>query len=259
MTAVTGAGERAAVRDPHDLPEVVAGRVATHRPHRLTVDDVMSSDVATVPPTATFHEMNGLMTERGVSALPVVDPRGELLGMVSEADLLLKEAAPHLRRQWLPDGGRSAELRRKASAIDAAGVMTTPVVSVRSGASVAAAVRLLHEHQIKRLVVLGPDNRMVGIVSRHDLLAGFNRSDDEIRADVVDGVIPRWLVVDPVHVRVEVHGGVVRLSGTVERRSDAEILPHLVRGLDGVVDVDSALEYGFDDRNLSPSREHHVS
>ncbi len=259
MTAVTVAGEGAAVREPQDPREVVAGRVATHRPHRLTVDDVMTRDVVTVPPTATFHEMNGLMTERGVSALPVVDQGGELLGIVSEADLLLKEAAPRPRRQWLPERGRSADLQRKADAVDAAGVMTTPVVSVRSGAWVAAAVRLLHEHQIKRLVVLGLDNRMVGIVSRHDLLAGFSRSDDEIRADVVDGVIPRWLLVDPVHIGIEVHGGVVRLSGTVERRSDAEVLPHLVRGLDGVVDVESALEFSLDDRNLPASREQHVS
>jgi CBS domain-containing protein len=104
-------------------------------------------------------------------------------------------------------------------------------------------------------VALDANNQLVGIVSRRDLLAGFSRSDDDIRADVVEGVIPRWLLVDPVHVRVQVHGGVVRLEGTVERRSDAEVLPHLVRGLDGVVDVDSALEYGLDDRNLSPSRE----
>jgi osmotically-inducible protein OsmY len=80
-----------------------------------------------------------------------------------------------------------------------------------------------------------------------------------IRTDVVDGVIPRWAVIDPARVRVEVRGGVVRLDGTVERRSDAEILPHLVRGLDGVVDVESALEFVVDDRNVSPSREHRIS
>ena len=259
MASLADSGAGMAVHRSQPHTEDVATRAATHRPHRLSVDDVMTRDVVTVPPTATFHEMVGLMAVRGISALPVVDQGGDLVGIVSEADLLLKESAPPPRRQWLREGSRSADLRRKADAVDAAGVMTTPVVSVRSGAPVVAAVRLLREHQVKRLVVLGVDNRMVGIVSRHDLLAGFSRSDDEIRADIVDGVIPRWLLVDPVHVRVAVRGGVVRLEGTVERRSDAEVLPHLVRGLDGVVDVESALDYVLDDRNLSPSREHRIS
>jgi CBS-domain-containing membrane protein len=240
-----------------ELPQVsdAAGR----RPRRLTVDDVMSRDVTTVQPTATFHEMIGLMDRAGVSALPVVGDRGELLGIVSEADLLPKEAPPSPRRRWLPEGADSVAWRRRAGAVAAADVMTAPVISIKSGASLARAVRMLHEHEIKRLVVLGPDNTMVGIVSRRDLLAGFRRSDDDIRADIVEGVLPRWLLVDPVHVQVEVSGGVVRLTGTVERRSDADILPHLVRGLDGVVDVDSSLEYGLDDRHLSPSRELRIS
>ena len=259
MATVTSAGGGVAVPDPQGRREAVAVRVTAHRPHRLTVDDVMSRDVVTVPPTATFHEMLSLMTGRGISALPVVGEGGELLGIVSEADLLPKETPLSPRRRWVPEGAGSAARRRKASGVDASDVMTTPVVSVLSGVPVAAAVRLLQQHQIKRLVVLGADNRMMGIVSRRDLLAGFSRSDDDIRADVVEGVIPRWLLVDPVHVRVAVHGGVVRLEGTVERRSDAEVLPHLVGGLDGVVAVHSALEYGLDDRRLSPSRELHIS
>jgi CBS-domain-containing membrane protein len=249
-------GDEAAAR-----PEVRTQAVpaTAHRPHRLTVDDVMSRDVVTVRPTATFHEMIGLMDQQGVSALPVVGDRGEVLGMVSEADLLPKESPLSPRRRWLPEGADSVAWRRRAEGVDAAEVMTTPVISISSDASVALAIRLLHEHGIKRLVVLGDDKRMVGMVSRRDLLAGFRRSDDDIRADVVEGVIPHWLLVDPVHVHVEVNGGVVRLEGTVERRSDADILPHLVRGLDGVVDVDSSLEYRLDDRHLSPSRELHIS
>lgn len=227
-----------------------------HRPHRLTVGDVMSRDVVTVRPTATFHEMAGVMDQKGVSALPVVGDRGEVLGIVSEADLLPKESPTAPRRhRWLPEGAASEAWRRKADGTTAADVMTTPVISIASSDPLALAVRLLHEHGIKRLVVLGVDNQMVGMLSRRDLLAGFRRSDDDIRADIVEGVIPRWLFADPVHVHVEVSGGVVRLEGTVERRSDADILPHLVRGLDGVVDVHSTLEYGLDDRHLSTSRE----
>jgi CBS domain-containing protein len=174
--------------------------VSPPRPRRLLVEDVMSRDVVTVAPTATFHQMIGLMRRREVSALPVIDDDGTLLGIVSEADLL-------------------------------------------------------EHHRIKRVVVLDGDDQMVGIVSRRDLLAGFNRSDADIRADVIEGVIPRWLMIDPSGLEVEVHGGVVRIEGTVDLRSDADILAHLVRGLDGVVDVDSAVKYGLDDRDVALSRE----
>lgn len=236
-----------------------AGAVTAMRPRRLVVEDVMTRDVVTVAPTATFHQMIGLMRLHGISALPVVGEQGALLGIVSEADLLLKESPPSPWRRWLPEGSRSVTRRRKADGADAADVMTTPVVSVGSRASLVVAVRLLQQHQIKRLVVLDAAHKMVGIVSRRDLLAGFSRSDAEIRADVIEGVIPRWLLVDPTRVRVEVHGGVVRLEGTVDRRSDVEVLAHRVRGLDGVVDVDSAVEYGWDDRDLAPSRELHIT
>jgi CBS-domain-containing membrane protein len=219
----------------------------------------MTRDVVTVAPAATFHQMTGLMRRHGISALPVVGEQGALLGIVSEADLLLKETPPPPRRWWVPEGSRSAARRRTAGGVDAADVMTTPAISVGSRASLVVAVRLLQKHQIKRLVVLDADNQMVGIVSGRDLLAGFSRSDAEIRADVIEGVIPRWLLVDPAGVRVEVHGGVVRLEGTVDRRSDAEVLAHLVRGLDGVVEVDSAVDYGWDDRDLAPSRELHIN
>jgi CBS-domain-containing membrane protein len=239
--------------------EAVASRVTGHRPYRLTVGDVMSRDVVTVGATATFHEMAALMDQRGVSALPVLGDRGEVLGIVSEADLLPKEDPPSSRRRWLPEGADSVAWRRRADGVTAADLMTAPVISISSTALLALAVRLLHERGIKRLAVLGVDNQIVGMVSRGDLLAGFRRNDCDIRADIVEGVIPRWLLVDPVHVHVDVTGGVVRLEGTVPRRSDADILPHLVRGLDGVVDVDSSLEYSLDDRHLPLSREMHIS
>lgn len=225
------------------------------RPHRLLVEDVMTRDVVTIAPTASFHEMIGLMRQRGISALPVVDEEGNLRGIVSEADLLLKEVPPQPRRRWAPESSGSAARRRKSDGASAAEVMTAPVISVGSRASLVVAVRLIQKHEIKRLVVLDADNEMVGIVSRRDLLAGFNRSDAEIRADVIDGVIPRWLLADPSGIRVEVDGGVVRLEGTVGRRSDAEVLAHLVRGLDGVVEVESTVAYTWDDRDVALSRE----
>jgi CBS domain-containing protein len=232
--------------------------VSPPRPRRLLVEDVMSREVVTVPPSATFHQMIGLMRRYGVSALPVVGDDGALLGIVSEADLLLKETPPSPRRRWVPEGGAATTRRRKADGVVAADVMSAPPISVGSRAPLAAAARLLQEHQIKRLVALDSDDHMVGIVSRRDLLAGFSRSDAEIRSDVIDGVIRRWLMADPADVRVNVDGGVVRLEGIVDRRTDAEILVHMVRGLDGVVEVESAVDYRWDDRDVALSRELHT-
>ena len=242
-----------------DRRHVPAIRVPMPRPRRLLVGDVMTRDVVAVTPAASFHVMAGLMRRTGVSALPVVDENGELLGIVSEADLLPKENPNPPRRRWVPESGESTDRRRKAGGMVAADVMTSPVTSIGPRASLAAAARLLEHHRIKRLAVLDGDGRMVGIVSRSDLLAAFSRSDDEIRLDVVEGVIPRWLMVEPMSLLVAVRDGVVRIEGVVERRSEADILTHLVRGLDGVVDVDNAVSYRWNDRNVALSRELHIA
>jgi CBS domain-containing protein len=234
-------------------------QVSRLRPHRLTVEDVMSRGVVTVAPTATFHQMIGLMRKHAVGALPVVGHNGALLGIVSEADLLPKESPPPPRRRWLPEGSDSAQRRQKAGGVAACDVMSAPAISIGARASLAAAVRVLEHQRIKRLVVLDGEDQLVGIVSRRDLLAAFSRSDAEIRCDIVEGVIPRWLMIDPAGIRVEVRGGVVRLEGIVDLRSDSVILTHLVRGLDGVVDVDSTVNYRWNDRDPAPSRELHIS
>jgi CBS domain-containing protein len=258
MTVRSKPASEAAVHRDDGRRQTPVSPVPALRPRRLLVADVMSRDVVTVAPTATFHRMIGLMRRHAVSALPVVGDNGTLLGIVSEADLLPKESPPPPRRRWVPEGAQSAARRRRAGGAAAADVMSTPAISIDPRASLAAAVRLLEQHRIKRLVVLDGDHEMVGIVSRRDLLAGFSRSDAEIRSDVIEGVIPRWLMIDPAGLSVEVHGGVVRIEGTVDLRSDADILAHLVRGLDGVVDVESTVNYRRNDRDLALSRELHV-
>jgi CBS domain-containing protein len=117
----------------------------------------------------------------------------------------------------------------------------------------------MHAHDVKRLVVVGEDGTLLGIVSRRDLLGAFTRADEEIRLDIVEGVLPRWLGIDPKPVDVSVAGGIVLLRGGLPRRSDIEILVALVTGLDGVVEVDSQLRYDFDDGHLKAATEAHVS
>ena len=225
--------------------------------HRQTVGDVMTSPVITVPPQAHYKEVVRLMAEHAVSALPVVDDTGSLLGVVSEADLLLKREWRHARHMpWLQGRGRRLA-RTKASAMTAGDLMSSPAITVDATVPLSVAARLLRERAIKRLPVMD-GGRLVGIVSRGDILKTYLRDDQEIRRDVIEGVMRGIMWMDPASVEVEVQDGVVSLRGVVELSSEAEILVNLVRGLDGVVGVKSSLTYRVDDRSLSAVAEAHV-
>ncbi|MBV8194682.1 MAG: CBS domain-containing protein [Candidatus Dormibacteraeota bacterium] len=222
------------------------------RPKRLTVADVMTETVITAAETATFHEMAELMERNGVSALPIVGLEGRVVGIVSEADLMPKEADPSERRFWQRPG-REVD-GNKAAGTTAGDVMTSPVVSVRPGENVGAAARRMLDEDVKRLPVLTGSGELLGIVSRRDVLRVFRRDDADIRRDIIDGVLPYWGLA-PGMVEVSVAGGVVLLRGGMERRSDIDILVHVVEGLDGVVAVQSELRYSFDDSHVRPAVE----
>jgi CBS-domain-containing membrane protein len=216
------------------------------------VRDVMTQEVVTVNEHASFKDVAMLIAERRVSAVPVLDREGRVLGIVSEADLVLKEEYP----EGPPEGRMFQGRRRRIAQAKAAGdtaaeLMTAPAVTIGPDASVAEAARLLHRHGIKRLPVVDPAGPLLGIVSRADLLKVFLRSDAEITAEVRQQVLRRALWVDPDTVGVEVRDGVVTLTGQLERRSLIPITVHLVRGLDGVVGVVDRLSFEFDDRTIT--------
>ncbi|HSO52819.1 MAG TPA: CBS domain-containing protein, partial [Actinomycetes bacterium] len=158
----------------------------------------MTSDVVTVDKHASFKEIAALITGRRVSALPVLDADGRVVGIVSEADLTLKEEFPEG-----PAGGRLFQGRRqredrvKAAGDIAAELMTAPAVTVGPDATVAEAARLLHHHGIKRMPVVDPAGPLLGIVSRADLLKVFLRSDVEISQEIRQEVLLRSMWMDP--------------------------------------------------------------
>jgi len=115
------------------------------------------------------------------------------------------------------------------------------------------AARLMEEHRVKRLPVVDEAGRLAGIVSRHDLLGLFTRPDAEIRSEILDEVLLGMLWIDPREMDVQVDDGVVRLRGTVEARSVAEMVAGLVRRTDGVVQVVDEVEYVRDDSGYKPS------
>jgi CBS domain-containing protein len=214
----------------------------------LKVDDVMTRQVATVQVGAPFKDVARLLAERKVSAVPVLDGDGKLVGIVSEADLLRKEqyhedALPTRRRF----GSRRERVHRAKALGDFAGdVMTAPAITVGPEATVVEAATLIIEENVKRLPVVDSDGCLVGIVSRADLLWVFLRPDDEIAEEIRTDVFARVLLQEPTYT-VTVNNGIVLLSGKLDRRSTVEIAERLVRAVDGVVDVVNGLTYRVDD------------
>jgi CBS domain-containing protein len=212
------------------------------------VRDVMSAPAFTVSEFTPLKVVVELMHEHRVSAVPVIDAAGKLVGLVSEADVIVREHYPRSGKGGTIVGVPGDVERRKATATVAAQLMTSAVVAIRPDASLRAAATAMRENAVKRLPVVDQAGIVVGIVSRSDLLKIFLRADDEIRTEiereVLDGAM--WLARDAV--RVEVHDGEVSLVGDVERCSDADAIAGLVHGVDGVVDVHSYVKYRIDDR-----------
>jgi CBS-domain-containing membrane protein len=215
------------------------------------VRDVMTPEVVTVGGQASFKEIAATMAEHRVNALPVLDADGRVAGIVSEADLLLKEElAEAPGGGHLFQGHRQRVQRAKAAGATAAELMTAPAITVGPDATVTEAARLLHRHGIKRLPVVDLAGPLLGIVSRADLLKVFLRSDAEIAQEIRQEVLVRAMWVDPDSVTVQVRDGVVTLTGQLERRSLIPTVISLVHGIDGVVDVVDQLAFELDDNTI---------
>ena len=159
------------------------------------VKDVMTQDVVSVRETAEYKDIVAVMRELRVSAFPVLDEADHLVGVISEADLLLKEVGQEALDGHLVFAHHRGE-RAKAAGETAAELMSRPAVTIGPGAGVAAAARLMHDRRVKRLPVVDDTGRLVGIVSRADVLSVFDRPDtaicDVVTRDIVSaGVRPR--------------------------------------------------------------------
>jgi CBS domain-containing protein len=214
-----------------------------------TVDDVMTTAVVTVGPTAPYRALVDVLVGHRFSAVPVVDEFLRVTGVVSEADLLRKIEYAGNEEPRMFDGRRRRGERAKATASTAESLMTSPPVVALSGTSIAAAARLMDSEGVKRLPVVDDLGRLIGIVSRADLLKVHLRLDDEIRKDAEDGVL-RNVTVESEPIRIDVVDGVVTMTGTVDRWSTKDIAVRLVRQIAGVAEVVDEIEYEYDDRNV---------
>ncbi|MEU3085777.1 CBS domain-containing protein [Streptomyces massasporeus] len=224
------------------------------------VGSVMTTEVIRAEYGTPFKAVARLLAEHRVSGMPVVDDDEHVIGVVSETDLMAHQAATPLAHEPAPRFrlvGLTPRARRraaKARARTAGRLMTSPAVSVHAEDTVVEAARTMVEHRVNRLPVLDEEDRLVGIVTRHDLLGTFLRPDAEIREEVIREVLERGLWLVSRGIDVTVTEGVVTLDGQMERKSETEIAVAMTRRTDGVVDVVNRLTHRFDDSGVKADR-----
>jgi CBS domain-containing protein len=209
---------------------------------QIHVEDVMTRSVVTATPTTGFQDLVATMAKHHVSGVPVVHGDGRIAGIVSEADLLREGAGDRRRTRaldWFLHPARTEHARTREH--DAGAIMTTPVVTVRPDTSIWEAIRTLREAGVKRLPVVDGDGRLVGIVSRADLLSAFIRTDEQI-AEQIRVVASKILVTDLREIDVGVRDGQVTLIGSIDFVSQRDVLLNVVAHIPGVLQVEDRLE-----------------
>jgi CBS domain-containing protein len=209
---------------------------------RSMVRDVMTAHVVAVRSDASFKEMVARMRESRISAFPVVDGDGRVIGVVSEADFLDKEA------EQADIQGVLASLLyfrndAKTTGVTADELMTSPAVTVGPDTPVVDAARLMRDRRVKRLPVINTTGHLIGIISRTDVLGVFLRQDKDIQREVTDEVIPASGAEGPTRFTVTVTGGIVTLAGRPENDQAGRELAAAVRRVEGVVAVYDQLSY----------------
>ena len=205
-----------------------------------TVKDVMTTQVVAVRSGATFKEMAAALRQYRVSAFPVIDEHEKVIGIVSEADLLAKEA---LTDPGVVTGVLDHRDVLKAEGLTAGDLMTPRAVTVRPEDSVEHAAQLMYFLKVKRMPVVDADGGLVGLVSRADVLAVYDRPDDDIREEITGNVIVRGFGEHPRQFAVTVQAGVVTVQGSPETAALGHDIVRKIRHVPGVVAVHDQLGY----------------
>jgi CBS domain-containing protein len=208
------------------------------------VADVMTKAVTSLPASAPFKEIAARLREERASAFPVVDDDGKVIGVVSEADLMPKEA---VQAGFENLTGLAGLLHRgelgKARGETAADLMDRRPVTVRPFDFVSYAAHLMYERRIRCLPVVDRDGRLTGMVSSGDVLRVFSRPDDQVRREITDSLIRDEFLTDPAAFTVTVTDGVVTLAGKPESARLGHRIVDMVRQIEGVVAVHDRLSY----------------
>lgn len=219
----------------------------------MRVQDVMTVDVATVKPGTSLTDMARELSRRRISGMPVIGDDGQVVGVISEADVLAKE-----RSEPEPPSGAIARLLNRhereepirLGATVVSDAMTSPAITIEGHWPVAIAADQMIERGVNRLPVV-QQGRLVGIVTRADLVRAFARSDEQITGDIREMVgLQQELWRDQRPIDVTIDAGEVTLTGEVRRRDEATLLSKMVRTVPGVVSVHSALTWSEEDKPI---------
>jgi CBS domain-containing protein len=215
----------------------------------MKVKELMTQDVVAIGPEASLKDVAAILAERTISGLPVISEQRRVLGVVSEADILVKEQGPEPLHGgligWLLEGGLADDT--KLTARTAGEAMTAPAITIGAERQVSEAARLMTENGIKRLPVVDSDGKLTGIVTRADLVKAFARPDDAIEREIREDVFRHTLWIEDGKISITVERGEVTLAGQVERKSDADLLTRFVARVPGVISVRSSLTWEWDD------------
>ncbi len=217
--------------------------------HHRTVQDVMTTAVVTVDRLTPYKEIACLLAEHRVSSLPVLADGWQVIGVVSETDLLAAQDSAARRGRAAARRGRAS--RSRPATLTAAELMTAPPVTIRPDATIAAATRTMTTHHVTSLPVTGADRQLIGIVSRLDLLSVFLRPDADLTGEVRH-IVDEMPFHDPAGVIVTVRHGIVTLAGVAGPApgQHQDLVPAAIRliwDVDGVVDVVNRLIPGHGD------------
>jgi CBS domain-containing protein len=210
-----------------------------------TVKDVMSTHVIAVRQGAPYKEMAAMLHEQRVSAFPVIDDDNKVIGVVSEGDLLTKEALEGTVPRTLQTLTQQS-VRTRVNAVTAADLMTKPPVTIGPEEPVTHAARLMFNTRVKRLPVTDGDGTLIGIVTRSDVLSVYSRPDTDIQRQVTQELILDTFLCDPDRFTVTVRNGIVTIKGTLETTQVGLDIISAIRHMEGVVFVRDRLSYPQD-------------
>jgi CBS domain-containing protein len=246
----------AAPARPHQAPQ---GREVRHRRWARQVRDVMTTSVVTVDRITPYQEIDRLLIQHRISGMPVLMMGRQVAGVVSEADLLAAEDERARQARMAATTGKRWRLRKRPQvSLTAGNLMTAPAVTIGPDATIPAAARLMNTHHVRRLPVTDANGKLVGIVSRRDLLSVFLRPDDDIAHDAQQ-ILHETACDDPATVTVTVRHGVVTLAGVIEPAADQhhhliQLAIRMIWDIDGVVDVVNRLGETLPAKEPKPAR-----
>ena len=208
---------------------------------KTAVKDVMTTQVIWVRKDATFREMAAALRKYRISAFPVLGDDDKVIGVVSEADMLTKEALNGEPSVF--SGILHRRATEKARGVTAGDLMTAAVVTIPPEDTVEHAAQLMYTRKVKRLPVIDANGHLVGIISRADVLSVFDRTDEAICREITGELIPNAFSIDPTTFDVTVRDGVVTLAGVPETSEVGHEIVHRVRHVPGVVAVRDRFRY----------------